>query len=144
MHTIINEHEANSVGSRLTQISKSGGTNSKPFWNIVRKNKQNNLEDLYVIKTKEGKRMFNELETKQDRKQNYQELYTIHKSAECHSECIHCIEKEIVRLKANRQHEKLSINQPIKMQEIKQEIAKLHNHKSPEPDKIVNKFLKYG
>ena len=70
MHTIINEHEANSVGSRLTQISKSGGTNSKPFWNIVRKNKQNNLEDLYVIKTKEGKRMFNELETKQDRKQN--------------------------------------------------------------------------
>ena len=30
------------------------------------------------------------------------------------------------------------------MQEIKQEIAKLHNHKSPEPDKIVNKFLKYG
>ena len=34
---IINEHEAKSVQSRLTQISKSGGTNSKPFWNIVRK-----------------------------------------------------------------------------------------------------------
>ena len=30
------------------------------------------------------------------------------------------------------------------MQEIKQEIAKLHNHKSPGPDKIVNEFLKYG
>ena len=36
---IINEHEAKSVQSRLTQISKSGGTNSKPFWNIVRKHK---------------------------------------------------------------------------------------------------------
>ena len=30
------------------------------------------------------------------------------------------------------------------MQEIKQEIAKLHNHKSPGPEKIVNYFLKYG
>ena len=30
------------------------------------------------------------------------------------------------------------------MQEIKQEIAKLHNHKNPEPDKIVKEFLKYG
>ena len=57
---------------------------------------------------------------------------------------IHYIEKEIVRLKANRQHEQLSINQPIKMQEIKQEIAKLHNCKSPGPDKIVNEFLKDG
>ena len=44
---LINEHEAKLVESRLTQISKSGGTNSKPFWNIVRKHKQNNLEDLY-------------------------------------------------------------------------------------------------
>ena len=47
---IINEHEAKSVESRLTHISKSGGTNSKPFWNIVKKHKQNNLKDLYVIK----------------------------------------------------------------------------------------------
>ena len=30
------------------------------------------------------------------------------------------------------------------MQEVKQEIAKLHNHKSPGPDKILNEFLKYG
>ena len=29
------------------------------------------------------------------------------------------------------------------MQEIKQEIAKLHNHGSPGPDKVVNEFLKY-
>lgn len=36
-------------------ISKLGGKNSKPFWNIVRKQKQNNSEDLYVINTKEGK-----------------------------------------------------------------------------------------
>ena len=48
-----------------------------------------------------------------------------------------------MRLKANCQHEQLSINQPIKMQEIKQ-VAKLHNHKSPGPDKMVNEFLKYG
>ena len=54
------------------------------------------------------------------------------------------MEKEIVILKANCQHEQLSINQPIKMQEIKQGIAKLHNRKTPEPDKIVNEFLKYG
>ena len=72
---IINEHEAKSVESRLTQISKSGGTNSKPFWNIVRKHKQNNLEDLYVIKTKEGKRLITELEIKQYTKQYYQQLY---------------------------------------------------------------------
>ena len=141
---LINEHEAKSVESRLTQIYKSGGTNSKPFWNIARKHKQNNLEDLYVIKTKEGKRLFNELEIKQYTKQYYQQLYTIHKSTDCHPEWIHYIEKEIVRLKANRQHKQLSINQPIKMQEIKQEIAKPHNHKSPGPDKIVNEFLKYG
>ena len=57
---------------------------------------------------------------------------------------IHYIEKEIVRLKANRQHEQLSIDQLIKIQEIKQEIAKLHNRKSPGPDRIVNEFLKYG
>ena len=49
-----------------------------------------------------------------------------------------------MRLKANRQHEQLSINQLLKMQEIKQEIAKLHNHKNRGPDKIVNEFLKYG
>ena len=30
------------------------------------------------------------------------------------------------------------------MQETKQEIAKLHNHKTPGPEKIVNEFLKYG
>ena len=47
---IINEHETKSVEIRLTQISKSGGTNSKPFWNIAKKHKQNNLKDLYVIK----------------------------------------------------------------------------------------------
>ena len=46
-----------------------------------------------------------------------------------------------MRLKANRQQEQLSINQPIKMQEIKQEIAKLHNQKIPGPDKIVNEYL---
>ena len=57
---------------------------------------------------------------------------------------IHYIEKEIVRLKANCQHEQLSIDQLIKIQEIKQEIAKLHNRKSPGPDRIVNEFLKYG
>ena len=141
---LINEHEAKSVERRLTQISKSGGTNSKPFWNIVRKHKQNSLEDLYIIKTKEGKRLFSELEIKQYTKQYYQRLDTIHKSTDCHPEWIHYIEKEIVRLKADRQHEQLSINQPIKMQEIKQEIAKLHIHKSPGPDKIVNEFLKYG
>ena len=72
---IINEHEAKSVESRLTQISKSGGTNSEPFWNIVRKHKQNNLEDLHVIKTKEGKRLITELEIKQYTKQYYQQLY---------------------------------------------------------------------
>ena len=49
-----------------------------------------------------------------------------------------------MRLKANRQHEQLSINQPIKMQEIKQDIAKLHNNKSPGSDKMVNELLKYG
>ena len=49
-----------------------------------------------------------------------------------------------MRLKVNRQHEQLSINQLLKMQEIKQEIAKLHNHKNRGPDKIVNEFLKYG
>ena len=49
-----------------------------------------------------------------------------------------------MRLKANRQHEQLSIDQLIKIQEIKQEIAKLHNRKSPGPDRIVNEFLKYG
>ena len=102
---LINEHEAKSVESRLTQIYKSGRTNSKPFWNIVRKHKQNNLEDLYVIKTKEGKILFSELEIKQYTKQYYQQLYTIHKSTDCHPEWIHYIEKEIVRLKANRQHE---------------------------------------
>ena len=83
---IINEREAKSVESRLTQISKSDRTNSKPFWKIVSKYKQNNLEDLYVIKTKEGKRLFNELKTKQYSKQYYQLLYTVHKSVECHPE----------------------------------------------------------
>ena len=71
---VFSKHEAKSVESRLTQISKSGGTNSKPFWNIVRKHKQNNLEDSYVIKTKEEKRLFNELEIKQYTKQYYQQL----------------------------------------------------------------------
>ena len=73
---LINEHEAKSVESRLTQISKSVGANSNPFWNIVRKHKQNNLEDLYVVKTKEGKRLFSELEIKQYTKQYYQQLYS--------------------------------------------------------------------
>ena len=86
---IINEHEAKSVEGRVTQIAKSGGTNS----GIVRKHKQNNLEDLYLIKTKEGKRLFNELEIKQYTKQYYQRLYTIHKSPECHPEWIRYIEK---------------------------------------------------
>ena len=108
---LINEHEAKSVESRLTQISKLGGTNSKPFWNIVRKHKQNNL-DLYVIKTKEGKRLFSQLEIKQYTKQYYQQLYTIHKSTDCHPEWIHYIEKGIVRLKANRHtNNSLLINQ---------------------------------
>ena len=93
---LINEHEAKSVEVRLTQISKLGGTDSKPFWNIVRKHKQKDLEDLYVIKAKEGKRLFSELEIKQYAKQYYQQLYTIHKSTDCHPEWIHYIEKEIV------------------------------------------------
>ena len=61
------------------------------------------------------------MEIKQYTKQYYQQLYTIHKSTDCHPEWIHYIEKETVRLKANRQHEQLSINQPIKMQEMKQQ-----------------------
>ena len=52
---LINEQETKSVESRLTQISKSGGKNSKPFWNIVRKHKQKKLGDLYVIKQKKEK-----------------------------------------------------------------------------------------
>ena len=85
--------------------------------------------------------MINELEIKQYTKQYYQQLHTLHKSAECHPKWIQYIEKEIVRLRANMNN---SINQPIKMQEIKQEIAKLHNYKSPGPDKILNKFVKHG
>ena len=84
------------------------------------------------------------MKIKQYTKQYYQQLCTIHKSPECHPEWIYYIEKEIVRLKANRQHEERSINQTIKMQEIKKETAKLHNHKNPGQDKIVNEFLKYS
>ena len=91
---IINKHEPKLVENRPTQIAKSGGTNSKLLWNIVRKHKQNNLENLYVIEIKKGKRLFNELEIKQI-KQYYQQLYTIHKSPECHPEWIHYIEKEL-------------------------------------------------
>ena len=54
----------------------------------------------------------NELEIKQYTKQYYyQQLYTVHKCAECHPEWIHYIEKEILRLKANSQHEQLSIHE---------------------------------
>ena len=49
-----------------------------------------------------------------------------------------------MRQKANCQNEQLSINKLIKIQEIKQEIVKIHNHKSPGPSKIVNEYLKYG
>ena len=75
--------------------------------------------------------------------QSYQQLYTIHKSSECHPKWIHYIEKEIVRPDVNCQNKQLSFNYPTEMQEIKQEIGKLHNHKNPEPDKIVKEFLKY-
>ena len=50
---IINEHKAKSAESRLTQISKSGGIKSKPFWNIVRKHKQNNFR--FICKKKQKK-----------------------------------------------------------------------------------------
>ena len=144
LHSVTNKHEAKSIESRLTQIAKSGGTNLKPFWNIVKKHQQNNLENLCIIKTKEEKRLINELEIKQYTKKYQQQLYTIHKSTEYYPELIHYIEKEIVRLKANRQHKQLSICQPIEMQEIKQQIAKLHNNKSQGAVKTVNEFLKYG
>ena len=56
---IIKVHEAKSLESKLIQISKLSKTNLKPYWNIVREHKQNNLEDLYVIKSKKETRLFN-------------------------------------------------------------------------------------
>ena len=49
-----------------------------------------------------------------------------------------------MRLSPSLQQEQFSINQPIKMRERKQEIAKLHDQKNPGTNKIVNDFLKCG
>ena len=48
-----------------------------------------------------------------------------------------------MELKDYLQHEQLSIHKLIKMKDIKQGIVKLHNQKSPRPNKIVNELIKY-
>ena len=46
--------------NKIKFINNSGGTSSKMFWNLIRKNKESNSEDLYAIKKKRVKKTFNE------------------------------------------------------------------------------------
>ena len=45
------------------------------FWNLIRRVKKNNSEDLYAIKNKNGEKLFNEKDIKQYIELYYKELY---------------------------------------------------------------------
>ena len=45
------------------------------FWNLIRRVKKNNSEDLYAIKNKNGEKLFNEKDIKQYTELYYKELY---------------------------------------------------------------------
>ena len=54
------------------------------------------------------------------------------------------IEKEIQKLHENRKQEKDKMNNPIMEKEVRQAIKSLMRNKRAGPDKIKNKFIKYG
>ena len=63
---IIKDYEIK-IENKLKVINNSGGTNSKMFWNLIRQIKKSNSEDLYAIKNRNGEKIFNEKDIKQNR-----------------------------------------------------------------------------
>ena len=64
---IIKDYEIKTTENKLKVINNSGGTNSKMFWNLIRQIKKSNSEDLYAIKNRNGEKIFNEKDIKQNR-----------------------------------------------------------------------------
>ena len=64
---IIKDYEIKTTENKLKVINNSGETNSKMFWNLIRQIKKSNSEDLYAIKNRNGEKIFNEKDIKQNR-----------------------------------------------------------------------------
>ena len=63
LRTVINNYITRKTEKKLQSIYKNGH-NSKSYWNIIPKLRQNNAEDLYALKNDDGLRLFSEDEIK--------------------------------------------------------------------------------
>ena len=140
----INSEKAKMVEKQLEKIEKEGGVNSKAFWNIRRKAKKNNLEDMWAVKDGNGKILYNPDEVACETAKYYETLYSPRKSPNYSENWSRYVEERIDELRQCREHEDHPLNQPLTLKELKHVISTLPLNKSCGPDEIPNEFIKYG
>ena len=140
----INTEKAEMVERMLKKMNQDGGTNSKQFWNIRRKGKKNNLEDMWAIKSEEGTPLYNPVEVKNETAEYYERLYSPRSDVLYSEEWSNKVEDRMKELERCHLFEEQPLNQPLQFKEVQHVINTLPLNKSCGPDNVPNEFLKFG
>ena len=119
--------------------------NSKLFWNIVRKIRKPNAEDLLPIMTEKGTKLYEEEEIKSYTAHYYEDLYAKRQSEEyAAEEWTEYIQSQVKSHLVNKEDDSTEVNEPFNIDELKVAVKSLKNNKSPGPDQIVNELITNG
>ena len=138
---IFNEKEATRTNQQLQRMIDEGGVQSKSFWNIRRKLKKGNLQDMSAIKNMDGEREFNPDAIKEITAEYFENLYTPSEYDDFNPEWTKCIEElNKIRLELDG-YEDMPYNQPLTFDETIEATKQLYGNRGVGPDQVPNEFM---
>ena len=130
----------------LCRIAESGGMNSKLFWNLIRKLKRPNSEDLLPIMKEDGAIIYNESEVKEYTRQYYSNLFSQRHNAAFTPEWTTYVGDHVQGFLSRKDLDNHPLNRPFSLQEVCAAIKESRHkaNRSPGPDSIPYEFLFNG
>ena len=110
---IIKQKHTEVFEEKLDKLAKCGGTNSKIFWNLIRKIRKPNAEDILPVETEDGVTLYEESEILEYTAAYYEKLYTIQNSKAFSHQWLCHIQSQVLNKFDNMQYDHLQINKNI-------------------------------
>ena len=133
--------EATTANNKLRRMMDEGVVNSRSFWNVRRKIKKGNLQDLCAVKNSQGERMFNPEMIKEFTADYFENLYTPSEHEDFNPEWTKCIEElNNIRLQID-DYQDMPYNRPLEPNETAEAAKQLHHNRGVGPDLIPNEFI---
>ena len=131
------------IQKRLDKIAENKSSISNEIWNIRRK-AIGKSDPKLVIKSKDGVKLYADIDIKNRYKQYYEELLEPREPSEGYSEHAKEIEQIFQINMQIKSYDDDELNQPFDMEELELVISELKRNKCPGPDEIPNELIKYA